>query len=125
MLLLSWGKNFSGLTEFFIDYVPMYNKFRAVSSIQVIIELILPILAIVGLHQFFNQFEKEEEKKKALFVSTGIVGGITLLFILFKSTFFDFASPYDSYFRDEMGFHFWRPFGRIECHFLHPMPSDH
>ena len=105
-LLLSWGKNFSGLTEFFIDYVPMYNKFRAVSSIQVIIELILPILAVVGLHQFFNKFDKVEEKKKALIYSTGIVGGITLIFILFKSTIFDFASPYDSYFRDEMGLPF-------------------
>ncbi len=106
ILLLSWGKNFSGLTEFFIDYVPMYNKFRAVSSIQVIIELILPILAIVGLHQFFSHFEREEEKKKALLYSTGIVGGITLLFILFKASLFDFASPYDSYFRDEMGLPF-------------------
>ncbi|MCB0465708.1 MAG: YfhO family protein, partial [Aequorivita sp.] len=105
-LLLSWGKNFSGLTEFFIDYVPMYNKFRAVSSIQVIIELILPVIAIVGLHQFFSQFEREDEKKKALLWSTGIVGGITLLFILFKSSLFDFASPYDSYFRDEMGLPF-------------------
>ncbi|OAD92570.1 hypothetical protein A7A78_01295 [Aequorivita soesokkakensis] len=105
-LLLSWGKNFGGLTEFFIDYVPMYNKFRAVSSIQVIIELILPILAIVGLHQFFSHFEKEEKKKKALLWSTGIVGGITLIFILFKTVLFDFASPYDSYFRDEMGLPF-------------------
>ncbi|SRX56028.1 YfhO family protein [Aequorivita sp. CIP111184] len=106
ILLLSWGKNFSGLTEFFIDYIPIYNKFRAVSSIQVIIELILPILAIVGLHHFFSHFEREEEKKKALLWSTGIVGGITLLFILFKSALFDFASPYDSYFRDEMGLPF-------------------
>ncbi len=105
-LLLSWGKNFSGLTEFFIDFVPFYDKFRAVSSIQVIIELILPILAIVGLHQFFNMFEKEKEKKKALLYATGIVGGLTLLFILFKSSLFDFASPYDSYFRDEMGLPF-------------------
>ena len=105
-LLLSWGDNFKGLTQFFIDYVPMYDKFRAVSSIQVIIELILPILAIVGLHQFFNQFEREAEKKKALLWSTGIVGGLTLLFILFKARLFDFASPYDSYFREEMGLPF-------------------
>lgn len=105
-LLLSWGKNFSGLTEFFIEYVPLYNKFRAVSSIQVIIELILPILAVVGLHQFFNKAEKEDDKKKALLYSTGIVGGLTLIFILFKSSLFDFASPYDSYFRDEMGLPF-------------------
>ena len=106
-LLLSWGKNFSGLTEFFIDYVPMYNKFRAVSSIQVIIELILPILAIVGLHQFFNHFEKEEKKKKALLWATGIVGGITLGFILFKSRLFDFTNElYDSQIIKELGLPF-------------------
>ncbi len=107
ILLLSWGKNFSGLTQFFIDYVPMYNKFRAVSSIQVIIELILPILAIVGLHQFFNKFEKEEERKKALLWSTGIVGGVTLFFILFKSTLFDFTNElYDSQIIKELGLPF-------------------
>lgn len=105
-LLLSWGKNFSGLTEFFIDYVPMYNKFRAVSSIQVIIELILPILAVVGLHKFFSSSLDEKKRKESLLWSVGIVGGITLLFILFKSTLFNFASPYDSYFRDEMGLPF-------------------
>ncbi len=102
-LLLSWGKNFSGLTEFFIDYVPLYNKFRAVSSIQIIIELVVPILAVIGLHQYFNHFERVEERKKALLWSLGITGGISVLFLLFKSTLFDFAGPYDSYFRDEMG----------------------
>lgn len=102
-LLLSWGKNFSFLTEFFIDYVPLYNKFRAVSSIQVIIELVLPILAVVGLHQYFNDFVKKEVKQKALLWSTGIVGGVTLLLLLFKSVFFDFASPYDSLFIEQIG----------------------
>ena len=105
-LLLSWGDNFKGLTQFFIEYVPMYNKFRAVSSIQVIIELILPILAIVGLHKFFDKFLNDRKKRESLLWATGIVGGITLLFILFKTTLFDFASPYDSYFRDEMGLPF-------------------
>lgn len=105
-LLLSWGKNFSGLTEFFINYVPMYDKFRAVSSIQVLIELILPILAVVGLHQFFSQREREKERTKALLWSTGIVGGISVIFLLLKSSLFDFASPYDSYFREELGLQF-------------------
>ena len=105
-LLLSWGKNFSGLTEFFIEYVPLYDKFRAVSSIQVLIELILPILAIVGLQKFFSQFDGEDKRQKALLWATGTIGGITLLFLLFKSSLFDFASPYDSYFRDELGLQF-------------------
>ncbi|MGK0235851.1 MAG: hypothetical protein ACI9EK_002392, partial [Psychroserpens sp.] len=105
-LFLSWGKNFSFLTEFFINYIPLYNKFRAVSSIQVIIELVLPIIGMVGLHQFFNKGERSEEKKKALLWTTGILGGISIVFILFKSALFDFASPYDSYFMDELGFPF-------------------
>jgi len=105
-LLLSWGDNFKGLTQFFIDYVPMYNKFRAVSSIQVIIELILPILAIVGLHKFFDKFLNDRKKRESLLWAIGIVGGLTLIFILFKTTLFNFASPYDSYFRDEMGLPF-------------------
>ncbi|MDT0555076.1 YfhO family protein [Patiriisocius hiemis] len=102
-LLLSWGKNFSFLTEFFIDYIPLYSKFRAVSSIQVIIELVLPILAVVGLHQYFNDFVKKEVKQKALLLTTGIVGGVTILLLLFKSLLFDFASPYDSLFIEQIG----------------------
>lgn len=105
-LLLSWGKNFSGLTEFFISYVPLYDKFRAVSSIQVIVELILPIMAIVGLHKFFSQFEEKDQRKKALIWATAIVGGIAVVFLLFKSALFDFASPYDAYFREELGLQF-------------------
>ncbi|NNM22377.1 MAG: hypothetical protein HKO54_02390, partial [Flavobacteriaceae bacterium] len=105
-LMLSWGKNFSFLTELFIDYVPLYNKFRAVSSIQVIIELVLPILAIVGLHQFFNHFHRKEAKKKALINAASIVAGIGVLFVLLKSQLFSFASPYDSMIIDQMGIPF-------------------
>jgi len=104
-LFLSWGQNFETLTRFFIDTVPLYDKFRAVSSIQVLIELIVPILAIVGLHQFFSDFTKEEKRKKALLFTTGIVGGIVLLFMLLKNAIpeFDFASPYDVGIREQLG----------------------
>ncbi|MFC7357010.1 YfhO family protein [Jejudonia soesokkakensis] len=110
-LLLSWGKNFPLLTDFFIEYVPLYDKFRAVSSIQVIIELVLPILAIVGLHQYFNEFVSSEAKKKALVWSTGIVGGLTVVLILFKGTLFDFATPIDRQIADA----FQLPFTYIEA----------
>lgn len=105
-LFLSWGDNFKGLTEFFINYIPLYNKFRAVSSIQVIIELVMPLLAIVGLHQLLNDFVKPEKKLKALYYSAGIVGGIAVLFLLFKSTLFDFESQYDVYFIEDLGIQF-------------------
>ncbi|NQX77227.1 hypothetical protein [Gilvibacter sp.] len=95
-LLLSWGKNFAFLTEFFVDYVPLYNKFRAVSSMQVIIELLLPIAAVIGLHHLFNDFNSKESRKKALMLSGGIVSGLLLIFYLFGSSLFDFEAPYDA-----------------------------
>jgi len=103
-LLLSWGKNFSILTDFFIEYIPLYNKFRAVSSIQVLLELLVPIAAILGLQQFlFNTSLALEKKKKALVYASGITAGIAVVFILFKATLFDFSSPYDSYFIKDLG----------------------
>lgn len=98
MLMLSWGDNFDALTDFFIEHFPLYNKFRAVSSIQVIIELVVPILAIVGLSRFFSKIEEEDYKQKAIFITTGILGGICLIFYLFGSSMFDFISPTDSIF---------------------------
>ena len=91
-LVLSWGKNFSALTDFFIDYVPLYDKFRAVSSIQVILELCMPILAIMGFQSFFgeSQDKKWDSLKKAGIVSFGLV---VVLFI--SKSFFSFSGPMD------------------------------
>ncbi|WP_407557160.1 YfhO family protein [Winogradskyella sp. 4-2091] len=94
-LLLSYGKNLGFLTDFFIDYVPFYNKFRAVSSIQVILELCIPVLGIFALSRLFNDFQKDEEKLKALYYSVGITAGLALIFLLFKSTLFDFEGLRD------------------------------
>lgn len=107
-LLLSWGKNFGFLTEFFIDYVPLYNKFRAVSSIQVILELCLPVLAIVGLSKYFFTEGRKVEKIHALKWATIIVGGIALVFLLFKSVFFSFTGPSDSAMIQQLGMSFVR-----------------
>ncbi|MFC0343407.1 YfhO family protein [Epilithonimonas hispanica] len=83
-VLLAWGSNFSALTDFFIDYVPMYNKFRAPSSILVVVEFLFPFIAILGLYQFFtNEKLTEESKKKTLIYVSGTVLGITLLLTLF------------------------------------------
>ena len=67
---------FRFITDFFIDYVPLYNKFRAVSSIQVILELCIPVLAIFGLVRLFNDFNKDEEKLKALKFTVIITAGL-------------------------------------------------
>ena len=65
-IVLSWGRNFEVVTNFFIEYVPLYNKFRAVSSIQVIAELCVPILGVLGLKAFFSAEMSTEEKYQGL-----------------------------------------------------------
>ena len=107
-LLLSWGKNFAFLTQFFIDYVPLYNKFRAVSSIQIIIELCVPILAVFGLYRLFLDFEKPEEKFRALKLATLITGGLALVFLIFKSALFNFNGGNDAAYIQQMGSEFVR-----------------
>lgn len=103
-LLLSYGKNLGFLTDFFIDYVPLYNKFRAVSSIQVLLELCVPVLGIFALSKLFNAYEKDEEKLKALKYSIGVTGGLALLFLLFKSIgVFDFIGGSDGYYVKNYG----------------------
>jgi hypothetical protein len=84
-LVLSWGKNFDGLTRFFIDYVPLYDKFRAVSSIQVVLELCLPVLAVMGLQSFFTS--DNEKKWSSLWKSTVASLGIIVALFLVKSAF--------------------------------------
>ncbi|MFV8225704.1 YfhO family protein [Christiangramia aquimixticola] len=108
-LILSWGKNWFGgtnpITNFFIDYVPSYDKFRAVSSIQVLLELCLPLLAIVGVHKLFSEKIANDDKLKALKFS-GMIGGGLLLFFLLISSAFDFAGNNDSFYREQFGMEF-------------------
>ena len=99
-LVLSWGKNFPILTDFFIDYVPMYDKFRAVSSIQVVLELCFPVLAIMGLQSFFRLDKKLQWK--ALYETTILGLGIILILFLSKSMF-SFSGGNDAYFQESYG----------------------
>ncbi|MDX6188299.1 YfhO family protein [Flavobacterium sp. Fl-318] len=101
-LILSWGKNFSLLTDFFIDYVPMYDKFRAVSSIQVILELCFPVLAVMGLQSFFKAKEEPKLQQKAL-VQTGVFGLGILLILVFTKSMFHFSGSSDSYYLESYG----------------------
>ena len=99
-ILLSYGKNFEPLTSFFIDYVPMYNKFRAVSSIQVILELCLPVLAALGLNAFINS--DEEERKKPLLYAGAIVAGL-LIVILLANGVFTYSGANDKFYAQQYG----------------------
>lgn len=91
-LLLSWGKNFSALTNFFIEYIPFYDKFRAVSSIQVILELCIPVLAIMGLYSFFKS--EKEQQWNSLWKSAAVVLGTIAVLYVFKGMF-NFSSIND------------------------------
>lgn len=104
-LVLSWGKNFSVLTDFMIDYFPLYDKFRAVSSIQTILELCMPILAILALVKLFKAETPIARKFKSFKIGFLIVAGLAVLLLVFKGMF-DFSGlsdeTYRKYFGDEL-----------------------
>ena len=96
-LLLSWGKNFPLLTNFFIDYVPFYNKFRAVSSIQVILEFAVPLLSVIGLHKFLADSNLKNIKRSLAIYSVPLI----ILFVFSGSL--SFAGLYDNYYSNGYG----------------------
>jgi hypothetical protein len=91
-ILLAWGRHFMPLTEWFIDYFPMYNKFRTVSTFMVIPGFTIPLIAILGLKKIYDEPAILKEKVKYLWISFGLTGGLALLFWLLPGTFFNFFS---------------------------------
>ncbi len=92
-ILLSWGRNFMGLTDFFIDHFPMYSKFRTVASILVIAEFTIPLLAMMALKKVVDEPELLKKKIKYLYASFALTGGACLLFAVAPTLFFsDFVS---------------------------------
>ncbi len=87
-ILLSWGKNFMPLTNFFIDYMPMYAKFRTVASILVIAEFTIPLLAMLGLKKILDTPSVLNKQIKYVYISFGLTAGFCLLFALMPSVFF-------------------------------------
>lgn len=89
-VLLSWGKNFMGLTDFFIDYVPMYSKFRAVSSILVIAEFTIPLLAIFALKEILTKPDllKQKENRTGLMISLALTIGVSFILAVAPGIFF-------------------------------------
>ena len=87
-ILLSWGRNFMPFTNFFLDYIPMYAKFRTVASILVIAEFTIPLLAMMALKKIVDEPETLAKKAKFVYVSFGVTAGFCLLFALMPSVFF-------------------------------------
>ncbi len=87
-ITLSWGKNFMGLTDLFIDHVPLYNKFRAVSSILVVAEFCIPLLAALAVKELVQKPEPLKKDPRPLYISLGLTGGIALLFAIAPRLFF-------------------------------------
>ncbi len=89
-IILSWVKNFMPVTDFFIDFVPMYDKFRAVSSILVIAEFTIPLLAVLALKEIISQPDVFARNKKAFLVSLALTLGMALLIYVAPGMFTDF-----------------------------------
>ena len=87
-ILLSWGRNFMPFTNFFLDYIPMYAKFRTVASILVIAEFTIPLLAMMALKRLVEEPELLKTKAKFVYASFGLTAGFCLLFALLPSLFF-------------------------------------
>lgn len=95
-IFLAWGHNLMSLSEFFINYVPFYNKFRAVSSLMIVVELTMPILAILAIKEITDKPKLLKEKPWFFYISLGLTAGITLILWLMPTTFFDFISSAES-----------------------------
>ena len=94
-IMLGWGHNLPDLSQFFLDYFPAYDKFRAITMIMIIAEFGIALLAILALNKFLNQ-DNIKEKTKKFKLAFYITAGITLLFAIMPSLFgLTFLSPTD------------------------------
>ncbi|MCL2511271.1 MAG: YfhO family protein [Bacteroidales bacterium] len=105
-ILLAWGKNFMPFTEFFMHYMPGYNKFRAVSMTLVIAELTMPLLGFLALKNIWDGTVDKMKVLRSVKWSLIITGGLCLIFVLFKRSFFDFSASSDIQLRSN-GFPEW------------------
>ena len=113
-ILLSWGHNFMPFTNFFLDYIPMYSKFRTVASILVIAEFTIPLLAMMALKKIVDEPDLLTTKAKFVYISFGLTGGIALLFALMPTLFFsDFISSQEL-----------EAFKSIPAEYLSPLESN-
>lgn len=91
MLLLAWGRNFMGFTEFFFNYLPGYNKFRTVSMTLVVVQWAVPVLGALALGELLRTDRAKQLTLKAVAWAVGITGGLCLVMILFGGSLFSFG----------------------------------
>ena len=95
-ILLAWGKNFMGFTDFFLDYVPMYAKFRTVASILVIAEFTIPLLAALALKQIVDEPEELKKQMKFVYISLGLTAGVAFLMAVAPGIMSPFVSEQET-----------------------------
>ncbi len=99
-ILLAWGHNFMWFTELFFNYFPMYNKFRAVSSILIVAEIAMPLLGFLALQKIYEDVTNGERRTanyaRPIYIAAGITAGICLLLALFGGAIWDFTAPNDA-----------------------------
>jgi len=103
-IMLSWGKNFMPLTDFFIQYVPLYNNFRTVSMILVIASFGMALMAVLALKEVFKPHADKTKLLRPISISAAIVGGICLIFAAVPSLAGNFVSPADAQFTGDYAF---------------------
>ena len=95
-ILLSWGSNFTILSKFFFNYFPMYNKFRAMSSILVVAELCIPLLAFLSIKTILDNNTPKKKILMASYISCAITAGTCIIFALFGPSLFSFSAESDA-----------------------------
>lgn len=93
--MLAWGSNFMWLTRLFFDYFPMYNKFRAVSSILIVAEIAMPLLGFLAVKALMEGSVPREKARKSLFIAGGVTAGLCLLFALLGGSLLSFTGAGD------------------------------
>lgn len=101
-VLLAWGHNCMWLTEFFFKHFPLYNKFRAVSSILIVAEVAMPLLGFLAVKALMDGSVPKEKMRRSLFISAGVTAGLCLLFALLGKSLYSFAAPNDAYYASQL-----------------------
>ena len=101
-VFLSWGHNCMWLTELFFKYFPLYNKFRAVSSILIVAEVAMPLLGFLAVKAMMDGSVPKEKMRKSLFIAAGVTAGLCLVFALLGKSLYAFAGPNDAYYASQL-----------------------